>query len=70
MAPLASANSAPNSPRWPAWPAAGRRQAVGDLVGIDHAGAARGEQVGHGALAAADAAVRPMAKFKRDMGAS
>jgi hypothetical protein len=29
---------------------------VGDLVGIDDGGAARGKQVGHRALAAADAA--------------
>jgi hypothetical protein len=43
---------------------------VGDLVGIDHAGAEGGEQVGHGGFTLPMPPVRPMAKFKRDMGAS
>jgi hypothetical protein len=34
-------------------------QGVGDGVGVDHGDAARGEQVGNGALAAADAAGEP-----------
>ena len=36
--------------------AAGRGQFMGDGVGVDHRDAVRGEQVGNGALAAADAA--------------
>jgi hypothetical protein len=39
--------------------AAGRGQQVRDLVGVDDGGAARGEQVGDGGLAAADATSEP-----------